>query len=99
MSAPSTDRAAVRKALQALYLAGYEFIDCQFGDDPEHVDTVDQALEHVMSVDDCFVTVRLSDGSEGWVRFVLGNEPFEVICDYHLALEPVLGPLTEGWQQ
>lgn len=55
-----------------------------------------EAVDAVTAVDDAFLYVRKGD-SEGYVFFVLGNAPDEVICDYTVNLESAIGPLIEGW--
>lgn len=47
-------------------------------------------------VDDAFLVVE--KGTErGWVRFVMGNDPDEVVCDYTIKLEGALAPMFERW--
>lgn len=73
--------------------------------------TEDTIIEAVLAVDDCYLIVDLPDvwvgleehaghspaRSTSHIRFVMGNDPEEVICDHGTALSPVLDPLTEGW--
>lgn len=70
-------------------------------------------IDAIMAVDDAYLLVRLpvanpkkdryGDGEpmyvkqESHVRFVMGNEPEEVVCDYGVSLSFVLDPLTESW--
>lgn len=97
MSKPSTDRAAITQTLKALAEAGWtaHAVD-QREDEPEKVATVQQAVKLVMEVDEAFVFVRRGEET-GWVFFVLGNDPDEVICNHTVGLSDVLDPLMEGW--
>lgn len=97
MGAPTTDRGGVIQALRALSAAGWKPVGVQsVGEEREPVANTWQAAQAVMDLDDAFVVV--SNGErESWVRFVMGNEPDEVVCDYLTSLSPVLDPLLEGW--
>lgn len=99
MAAPKDDRSGIRQTIRALKAAGYT-LDRVFngGDEDEPVRTEAEAIAEIMAVDDAYLYV-LRGREESYVRFVMGNEPFEVICDNTVNLEPVLGPLTARWQE
>lgn len=98
MAAPSSDEAAIRQTIRALKAAGYTFVEVFDGEETVKTKTTAAAVEAIMAVDDATLFVRTPDGSSNpWVRFVMGNDPEEVICDHHVDLSPVLDPLTEGW--
>lgn len=110
MSAPKTDEAAIRATLRALKNAQHVPTFVDYGDDDgENVENATEAatIAAIMAVDDAILYVRLpaeteADGtvlepSESFIRFVMGNEPDEVICDHGMRLAPVLDPLTERW--
>jgi hypothetical protein len=115
MSAPSSDSAAIRQTLRALKAAGVTptYVEYGGGDGEDVTGKGEQAiLDAIMAVDDAYLIVDLPEnlqpethpghtpeGKTSHLYFVLGNEPFEVICDYGVSLEPVLGPLTEGWDE
>jgi hypothetical protein len=97
-STPATDRDAIWATLQTLDLAHYRITRVDIGDGPVVITDLDHALAEATSGDEAWVFVE-KDGVHGWIRFVLGNEPFEVICDHTVNLSDVLDPLTEGWDQ
>lgn len=97
MTAPSSDKAAIRQTIRALKAAGWT-LDRVYGgeDEDQPVTTETEAIDAVTAVDDAHLHVKR--GAEtGWVRFVMGNDPDEVICDRTLTLSDVLDPLTDGW--
>lgn len=97
MSAPRDDRAGVKQTWKALTEAGYG-ITVQDGEREEFPDlSKAEAVETVMSCDDGYFLVSDDNGYVGWVWFVFGNSPEEVICDHTTSLSHVLDPLTEKW--
>lgn len=99
MSAPTTDRGGIRQTMNALKEAGWLplWVD-DGGDEDENVkcSTTHEVEEAVTAVDDAFVVVE--KGTErGWVRFVLGNSPDEVVCDYTVKLDEALDPMFDRW--
>ena len=98
MGAPTSDRAGVTQIVRALDEAGWIAMRVDYGDG-EYVTAhgVPETVDEVMAVDDAFVIVARRGTGEAWVRFVLGNDPEEVVADYTLSLEDVIGPITEGW--
>ena len=97
MTAPSSDRAGVIQTFRALIAAGWTEPSVWDGEESTAVTTEGQAVEIVMSVDQAHLHVK-KDGETGWVFFVLGNDPDEVINDHTINLSDVLDPLTEGWR-
>jgi hypothetical protein len=60
--------------------------------------TEKEAIDAITAVDDATLFVRTPAGDYNpWVRFVMGNDPEEVVCDHGVSLSPVLDPLTESW--
>lgn len=97
MTNPTTDRDGVEQTWDALTKAGYT-IDVVDGAGEEFKGlSRTQAVEEVTSCDDGYFRVLEGDQRVGWVWFIFGNSPEEVICDYTVNLEHVIGPLTEGW--
>ena|SRR3982751_2756956 len=101
---PSNDREAVTLILQGLEAEGwntYMVQDDTYDRDPANnskVDNVAQAVDLVMGVDEAFVyLLRKDDGRQGYIYFVLGNEPEEVACDYTTNLDPELNNITDPW--
>lgn len=96
MPAPKTDESGIRQTIRALQNAGYTLRTVWDGGEEVKVATESEALKAITDVGDAILYVVRGPG-EGWVRFVMGNEPFEVICDHTEGLEPVLDPLMRGW--
>lgn len=97
MPTPTTDAAGIRQTIRALVADGWTLDRVEFGDpEPEPVyDDETKAMAIITDLDDAFLVVTRGDQS-GWVRFVMGNEPYEVVCDYTVNLECV-SRLTSGW--
>jgi hypothetical protein len=97
VTAPSSDLAAIRQTIRALRAAGWTLDRVYVGDDEDQpVSTETEAIAVITAVDDAYLYVKRGDET-GWVRFVMGNDPDEVICDHTLTLSAVLDPLTDGW--
>ena len=104
MSAPESDRAGVRQTIRALRAANHVITKVEDGAREIHQfnpdASEDDIIAEVMSCDEGWLIVQLPEGRErveSHVYFVYGNEPFEVICDHGVSLEPVLGPLMDTW--
>lgn len=101
MSAPSSDKAAIRQTIRALRNAGHVITGGNDGQDDftaTPTETEDSLIANLTACDSSHLYVRLPDGTASHVFFVLGNDPEEVICDHGVSLSPVLDPLTDGWQ-
>lgn len=97
-NAPSSDQAGIRQVIRALVAAGYTLVEVFDGEENVPATTESAAIEAVMAVDDATLFVRTPDGSRNpWVRFVLGNDPEEVVCDYVVSLSPVIDPVIDRW--
>lgn len=98
MSKPKSDKAAIRQTIRALKKADYE-LDCVFdGEGKINTATETEAMEAIMAVDSAWLRVTHPlQSKSGHVFFVLGNDPEEVICDYTINLEHVIGQLMESW--
>ena len=97
MAAPRDDKAGVKQTWQALTDAGYT-IDVVDGAEETFTGlTKKQAVAEVMSCDDGYFIVHKDGERVGWVWFVFGNSPEEVICDHSTTLSHVLDPLTKKW--
>lgn len=84
-------RNIVCRYLSALLIADYHLRI----DDGEqiHAETgsTNVLLEQMFAVDDCVVLARKGE-TVSMLRFVFGNEPYEVLSDYSVSLEEVLKP-------
>lgn len=98
MSTPTSDKGGATQVIRALRATGHTLDRVFNGEEDIEVSNETDALEAIFAVDDAYLWVRLPDSEvEGWVRFVLGNDPAEVVCDHTLNLSPTLDPLTESW--
>lgn len=97
MPAPKDDRAGIRQTIKVLLDTGHTLLYVNNGGDDEVVKTAAEALEECMAADEAYLHVQLPQGlSTGWVRFVLGNDPEEVVCDFTVNLD-VVDRLTTSW--
>lgn len=102
MSTPDSDRAAIRQVIRALRKAGYTLTGGHDGEDffewPKRGKaSEDWLIDNLTACDDSTLHTWKDGEGNSHVYFVLGNDPEEVVCDYGVSLEPVIGPLTEGW--
>ena len=102
MAAPRDDKAGVKQTWQALHDAGYD-VGVQDGAGEEFAGlSKKDAVAEVMSCDEGFF-VAMPKGEtdqskrDGWVYFVFGNSPEEVINDYTTNLDHVIEPLSKRW--
>lgn len=91
----------VTRVVDALLAAGY-FLQTDLQDDPRPaIPTKDREaiLSEMMQVDDEFLGVFQNRddprGRYGWIRFVYGNDGWDVVADYTTNLEGVLAPINE----
>lgn len=100
---PANDRDAVREILTAVTKNSWtvqkvQYSDGEFAEDITPESTVEAVLEEVFAVDISYVHVRRTfTDYYGWMMFVLGNDPEEVLADYTINLEPEVGPLHDKW--
>jgi hypothetical protein len=92
------ERRIVRATVDALLSAGMAlFVDGQGDENRPAAPTTDRAaiLAELMEMDDEFlIAVRPTDapGTGRFVRFVYGNDGFDVISDYTVSLEDAIRP-------
>ena len=97
MGAPTSDRGGIQQVYRALVADGWEIVTVyDGGDDDEFVSSEKETIAAIMAVDDAYMNVVKGEQT-GWVRFVLGNAPDEVVCDYTVNLSEVLDPLMRSW--
>lgn len=104
MSAPTTDRGGIEQAIRALRAAGWELAYVDDGGENIPVKTEPEAIDAIMAVDQAWLHFTKGEPEldkklhkTGWLFFVLGNDPDEVICDYTTNLDPTIEDLTRGW--
>lgn len=98
MSAPTSDRGGIQQTIRALKAGGWELDYVNWGNDDVPVSNEAQAVKEIMSVDMAWLYVKKGDET-GWVFFVLGNDPREVINDSTVNLLEAIDPMTNEWYQ
>lgn len=93
---PTCNRIAVEfdivsRTIDALIAAGFELRE-SYGEESYTTDR-DALLALLFDLDDAFLIARNAERS-GWVRFVFGNDGWDVISDYTVNLEDVLTPVN-----
>lgn len=97
MGAPKTDLAGVKQVYKALVAAGYT-VETQDCDTRERIrGDKKTVIAEAYAADDGYFIVTKDGEDFGWVWFVYGNSPEEVVCDHTVNLSPVLDPLTHSW--
>ena len=99
----NVERTIVEKVVADLLAADYYLaVNDQGGDDDIRPDIPtnfpEAILEELMETDDDFLAVYTMPGEPlpmGWVRFVYGNDGWDVISDYTTNLDSVLAPVME----
>lgn len=98
MSTPSTDRAAATQIIDAVVADGWGLLFVRDGEEDVQVSTRDEALEAIFAVDMAHLFVQHQDTDKtGWMWFVLGNDPEEVVADHTVNLSDSIDPVTDGW--
>jgi hypothetical protein len=98
MSAPKSDKSGVKKTYRALVKAGYTIVVVDgAGEEFTNLTTEAEVIKEVMSCCDGYF-VAYKDGQRiGFVWFVYGNSPEEVVSDCSVSLSHIIDPLTESW--
>jgi len=94
---PKNDRTAITAVLSGIVKEHVVLIEVHDGEDIVPVSTVESAVEAIMAVDEATIVVNLPDGRSGWIFFVMGNDPEEVVCDHTVNLEPFISPIVDPW--
>lgn len=98
---PSNDHEAIALILEGITKAGCTVTqvmeDTWCPEDLTSVSTVAEAVALVCGVDEAYVYVNSPEDGEGWIRFVLGNDPEEVVCDHTINLSEFIDPITDPW--
>jgi len=87
------ERAIVRRTVKDALAAGYTLDVDDGGEDlaVEGAKTLKATLDALLNTDEDYLILRrLESGAKGWVRFVYGNDGWDVICDYSVNIEDVL---------
>lgn len=94
----AVEQEIVTRTVDALLSAGFR-LATDADDCAQHTYTADRSviLAALMEVDDEHLLARAgtrADARTGWVRFVYGNDGYDVISDYTTNLEDVLAPVN-----
>lgn len=96
------EKRIVKKTVKDLLAAGY-FLAVYDGEEEHPVtDNIKKLHDALMETDEDYLFVFTKDDKEekmGWVRFVYGNDGWDVICDYTTNLEDVLKDVNELAQE
>lgn len=97
MSKPTTDAAAMKAIIDALLAGGVTLRHVNDGEELVPVTTTTEAVTAVTAVDEASLHVTLPSGGTGWIFFVLGNDPEEVVCDHTVNLSEWIDPVVDPW--
>lgn len=96
------ERAIIRKAVTDIIAAGYA-LSVDYGEDDVAVSRssdVAEIMEAIGACDEEWLHVRHTNGKlRGTIALVYGNDGWDVICDYHTSLEPLLTGANELAEQ
>lgn len=94
---PTNDHDAITAVIDGLMAAGYTLTSVYDGADVIGVATKDEALDAITAVDDAHLQVAHEMNQGSWVRFVLGNDPIEVVADHGVSLEDAISAVVSPW--
>lgn len=98
MNTPTTDREAATQIIDGVLAAGWDLLFVRDGEEDVHVNTRDEALDAIFAVDMAHLFVQHEEtDNTGWIWFVLGNDPDEVVADHTTNLSPAIDPVTDRW--
>jgi len=100
---PTSDYAAIKAILNQLERDNWLPWSVDDGEEDTEIKQTGTALTLITAVEDAKYYVKhvLESGevdATGWVRFVLGNEPFEVAANYTVNLSESIEKLTDTWE-
>lgn len=75
--------------------SGWHPTEIDYGDDPEKVTTRAQVMKLVFDLDDCYLYFK-KGRKTNWMRLVMGNDGWDVICDYGMDGGPSYDNPTAG---
>lgn len=82
----------VTKVVDTFLAAGWKVREAEDG---KFSDSREETLKILFNLDDAHLIANKDREVAGWVRFVFGNDGFDVICDYSVNLEEILHPAFE----
>jgi hypothetical protein len=84
------ERAIVRATIEEAEKQGWTLYRVSNGEEIVRTDSHEAALEAAFACDEAHLHFGTSDGQEAWVFIVLGNDGWDVICDYTLSFNAVI---------
>lgn len=82
---PRSDRSAITRVLKVLRVVGYKAHEIFDEDEATYVGLprgIADVVNEITGVDDATVAFKGESGDFFYVRFVMGNDPTEVVCDH-----------------
>lgn len=80
----------VKMTVDALLAAGYTLSVFDGENDTPYTTDRKILVDALMETDEDYLYTRAETGLESFVRFVYGNDGYDVICDYGISLDEVL---------
>ena len=95
---PSDDLEAISLIIDGLIKRGCKPTVARNGadDDLPYTDK-ESAIDWLTSCDESILFVDVPHDGHGWIYFVLGNSPEEVVCDHTVNLEEYIDPIVMPW--
>lgn len=94
-----SERRVVWALLQHLAAHDWQVHEVDDGDTKTEVHDPKSAMELIFNLDDCYLYVRnTKTGREHWLRFVLGNDPDEVLNDYSYSERNNFAEIVEAFK-
>ena len=94
------ERTIVLELVECLLRNSYALmVDSEEGPLTAYTTNIKEILESVDACDDIYLNATPLNGgnpyesSMGWIRLVYGNDGYDIITDYLMWLEPILGPI------
>lgn len=87
----------IRDLLNCLLKNNLTLVSVDNGDGEVDVNSIDEAIYEIDGTDESSLYVKNPDGKRRWVYIVLGNEPFETVCDY--TCDPLLDKACDEFSQ
>lgn len=88
------ERKIVRAVVKAALAAGFTF-SVDDGEEVIPAETEQAAMNALLNTDEDYLFLRQGNKTFGWVRFVYGNDGWDVISDYSTNLDFLMGEGTE----
>jgi len=98
------EKKIVKKTLETFTELGYVFSVYDGGEQHPVTSNIEEAMEQIFAVDEAHLHVfspklqeeiGTSNKCSGWIWFVMGNDGWDVICDYTVGLEEILKPVEK----